>query len=144
MSLWNRILNWFDPPKPEPVKPQNLDDLKKTRLDLLITHNNERSNRGIPTLILDEGLNIYAQKHAEWMATRNRLVHSTISNLLNDYRATAENIAWNQQSVDEVVRGWMLSSGHRHNILNVGYVLVGFGVAKTENGETYWCAVFGV
>ena len=78
------------------------------------------------------------------MAARNRLVHSSIGSLLNDYKATAENIAWNQQSVDEVVRGWMLSTGHRRNILYVGYALVGFGVAKTKNGETYWCTVFGV
>lgn len=114
-------------------------DINKDYLQLL--HNKERGSRDIDQLQLDDELAEYAQKHAEWMAQKGRLVHSSLKGL--KYRSCGENIAWNQQDEDEVVKSWMSSSGHKRNILNSGYTHVGFGAAINSKNQIYWCAVFG-
>lgn len=112
--------------------------INKSYLQLI--HNKERGQRNIPQLMLDDNLEKFAQKHAEWMASRGSLQHSSL-NL--SYRYRGENIAYNQKTEETVTKDWMKSSGHRQNILNRKFTHVGFGCAKTENGNPYWCAVFG-
>ena len=85
-------------------------------------------------------LDDYAQKHAEWMAARNRLRHSSLD---YDFRYRGENIAYNQRTEDEVTDAWMNSRGHRANILNPKFTKVGFGCARNQSGAIYWCACFG-
>jgi len=106
---------------------------------LLALHNEQRTH----PLILDQYLVEYAQDHAEHMARTNSLNHSDISVLMGRYSTAGENIAWNQTTEAEVFKDWMESPGHRANILNTKFTRVGFGSAKTKNGNVYWCAVFG-
>lgn len=111
---------------------------------LLEEHNRERVQRGIEPLSMDESLCEYAQVHAEKMAERGLLVHSSMSRLAAaaGNGNVAENIAWGQDSEEEVCRSWMRSPGHRANILSKRYKKVGFGVKEDERGRKYWCAVF--
>lgn len=111
--------------------------------NLLNLHNEKRTYKGRSELELDLFLCEYAQKHADWMASKNNLQHSTISNLFGNYSHVAENIAWNQRSEIKVVEAWMNSRGHRANIMNNQFGKIGFGVAYNANGEPYWCTVFG-
>jgi uncharacterized protein YkwD len=112
--------------------------------DLLNEHNRQRAQRGLEPLELDPALCEYAQSHAKKMADKGLLVHSSMSNLA--VRAgngnVGENIAWGQNSEEEVCDSWMNSSGHRANILSKRYKKVGFGVKEDERGRKYWCAVF--
>jgi uncharacterized protein YkwD len=54
----------------------------------------------------------------------------------------AENIAFGQQAIEEVMRDWMNSKGHRQNMLG-NYKDIGVAVATNARGELYWCVVFG-
>lgn len=53
------------------------------------------------------------------------------------YRYAGENIAMGQTSAKEVVRDWMNSPGHKANILNAHYKMIGVGY---YNG--YWVQEF--
>ncbi|KAK1948409.1 Uncharacterized protein P3T76_000698 [Phytophthora citrophthora] len=52
------------------------------------------------------------------------------------WSACAENVAAGQTTVDAVMTAWMVSSGHRANILNVKYTMFGCGYAY-KSGTTY-------
>lgn len=103
-------------------------------------HNEARVKVGIKELQIDLDLDDKAQKHVEWMASRNSLQHSSLK---GDYRMMGENIAAGQQDEKEVVGDWMRSSGHRRNILNNRFLYVGFGYAQSQSGTPYWCSMFG-
>ncbi|MNI11954.1 Cysteine-rich secretory protein family protein [compost metagenome] len=53
------------------------------------------------------------------------------------YRYAGENIAKGQKSAEEVVEDWMNSPGHKANIMNANYTLIGVGY---YNG--YWVQEF--
>lgn len=91
-----------------------------------------------------------AQAHADHMARRGKLAHFGIGDgtpwdriAATGYtmRAAAENVAWNQSDVAEVMRSWMNSPGHRRNILRA-YAEFGAAVAYGKDRDAYWCAVF--
>lgn len=111
---------------------------------LLAEHNKSRAEKGLSPLVLEEKLCSYAQKHAERMASKGHLVHSSMSSLsmVLGNGNVAENIAWGQNSEEEVCDAWMKSPGHRTNIMSKRYDKVGFGVKEDERGRKYWCAVF--
>ena len=55
------------------------------------------------------------------------------------YRTAGENIAYGQRTPQQVVDGWMNSSGHRANILNASYTQIGVGYVAQGN---YWTQMF--
>ena len=109
---------------------------------LLYLHNVERQKQNLRPFELDNKLNEYAQKHSEWMGKKNSMTHSKISVLLSDYKTVGENIAWNQQTEQEVTEDWMKSPGHRANILNKKFSKIGFGMAGNSRNQPYWTTVF--
>jgi uncharacterized protein YkwD len=117
------------------LPPANLNELMQL-------HNDERLQRGLHPLEMDEYLNSYAQKHAEWMARKNSMTHSDVNALMGKYHTAGENIAWNQKDEPEVVDAWMHSRGHRANILNKNFGKAGFGMSRNSRGQPYWCTVF--
>lgn len=110
--------------------------------EVLFVHNVERGKNGIEQLQLSPELMITAQQWAENMAKRNRMVHGN-TYIHEEFGIGGENIAWGQSSIDEVIRDWMNSTGHRRNILNKQFTHAGFGYARTPDGRPYWCAQFG-
>lgn len=115
-------------------------------LDKLIRlHNDARSKSWwtLKPLSKDERLMLYAQAWAETMARRNRMVHSSMSDVMAlGYSRVAENIAWNQRTEEAVMSAWLWSPGHRWNIMSSGVDRIGCGVADAGRGP-YWCVVFG-
>ncbi len=59
-----------------------------------------------------------------------------------DYEKAGENVAAGQTTVDEVMRSWLLSPGHRLNVLG-RYSEIGMGYAIDKTGTPYWCVTFG-
>ena len=55
------------------------------------------------------------------------------------YRTAGENIAYGQRTPQQVVDGWMNSSGHRANILNAAYTQIGVGYVAAGH---YWTQMF--
>lgn len=103
-----------------------------------------RESKGLKALEIDESLCDYAQRHAEYMAEKERLAHSSMSRLQESCggETVGENIAWGQETASGVVSSWMYSPMHRWNILGSSYKRVGFGVKEDARGRKYWCAVF--
>ena len=110
--------------------------------------NAERRKAGRAPLALSPDLSRVAQAHACDMARRGYFSHTSpdgrgMSGRLsqagvNGLCAMGENIARGQRDVPSVMGGWMRSAGHRRNILDSDYSLVGFGRADGPN----WVQVF--
>jgi uncharacterized protein YkwD len=111
---------------------------------LLAEHNRNRADKGLSPLVLEQKLCGYAQRHAERMASKGHLVHSSMSSLamVLGNGNVGENIAWGQDSEGAVCDAWMKSPGHKANIMSKRYNKVGFGVKEDERGRKYWCATF--
>jgi uncharacterized protein YkwD len=128
-----------------------LSSIERAIVDLT---NAERARAGLAPLTVNLKLVSAAQHHATNMATFDVMSHTiaqadlpTLTDRLRyyqySYRAAGENIAWNYQSAESVMNGWMNSSGHRANILNASYTEIGVGVRYNARGEPYYCQVFG-
>ena len=98
---------------------------------------------------LDSILHQSAQYHAEDMATQNYFDHtsldgSSFAERVARFGATngylGENIAWGQKTPEAVMKARMNSPGHKANILNVNFTLLGVGFSETGN---YWVQNFG-
>lgn len=132
-----------------------LEDLAGVRAGLLEMVNAERRRARVPLLRLQQQLNHTAQGYAEDMLARDFYGHESPEGTTvmdraqaEGYRGrtTGENLADGAESVDEVMRGWMESKGHRENILSHLYREVGFGVAignKTDGYRILWVQCFG-
>jgi uncharacterized protein YkwD len=55
-----------------------------------------------------------------------------------------ENIAYGYRSPQAVFDGWLDSAGHRRNIENPSYKVIGVGAALSSEGTPYWTQVFGL
>ncbi|SEG95551.1 Uncharacterized conserved protein YkwD, contains CAP (CSP/antigen 5/PR1) domain [Nonomuraea solani] len=114
--------------------------------------NAERAKGGCGPLKHDPRLRRAAFGHSADMAKNDYFEHDSQDgrDMSDRMRAAgfsgsawAENIAMGQRSAAEVVRGWMNSSGHRQNIMNCSYTLIGVGAAKDGQGQIYWTQDFG-
>lgn len=127
-------------PNPEPEDERISDPLSAVRSELLALHNEARRKSGAEPLVLDDGLNAFAQSHAEWMS-RFGMIHSRMK--FSGFNRKGENIAMGYQTASVATSKWMRSSGHRRNIISLRFTHVGFGLAESSSGTPYWCAVFG-
>ena len=110
--------------------------------------NAERHKAGRAPLALSPELGRVAQAHACDMAQRGYFSHTSQDGRSMPDRtnraglprlcAMGENIARGQRDVPSVMDGWMRSTGHRRNILDRNFTLVGFGRATGPN----WVQVF--
>jgi len=115
-----------------------LADLGAVRTAMLAQVNAARRAAGRPPLAADPHLDAAAQEHAQDMVTRAYYDHDTPDGLTPRRRVEAtgylahkvgENIAEGQFSVDEVMSGWLGSSGHRRNVLDPEFTDLGVGLA---------------
>ena len=121
--------------------------------DIVRYTNDARRLNGLPELRLNSQLLQAARIQARQMAERQQLQHdipgaqypdlaSRLASTGYTYSRAAENIAWNTQSPQAVVNGWMNSSGHRANILDGRLTEIGAAMARSSKGEPYWIQVF--
>lgn len=120
--------------------------------------NSERKKLWLPALTLNYKLTMAAYRHARDLrqhfpydtdgdGTAERLSHkgsdgSTMTDRVESFNynwmSLAENVAYNQTSVEEVMRDWMNSSHHRDNIISS--TVKEIGIAKVGS---YRVQVFG-
>lgn len=107
--------------------------------------NKTRSSKGLKQLKAQKCLKRYALKQAKAQAAQERMFHQELSPVLKKCKLSmvGENVAYGYTSASSVHRAWMNSTGHRANILQKKYRLVGVGVAKSKRGEYYYAVVFG-
>lgn len=132
------------PPGLQSPRAEEKEKFTKEQKLLLELHNSNRESKGMKPLEIDENLCEYAQKHAEYMAAKESMRHSSMSDLQKHSGAgtVGENIAWGQETPEDVVSAWMWSPMHRWNILGSSYNKVGFGIKEDSDGRKYWCTVF--
>jgi uncharacterized protein YkwD len=113
-----------------------------------------RVENKLPPLTWDAELCRIARAHSERMARLGFLSHETPEGLqLKDrahkdgihFRVIGENIAYNKGYDDPggfAVERWMISPGHRANILYVGFQASAIGSYVSADGSTYLTQVF--
>lgn len=111
--------------------------------------NEERAKQGLAALTVDAKAEAAAAVRAKEIMTsfsHTRPNGSSFGSALKEQGATystaGENIAWGQKTPQEVVTGWMNSSGHRANILGANYTKIGCGFYQSSDGTCYWSQLF--
>lgn len=124
---------------------------------LLDDTNTQRTQNGEGTLSINAELNTAAQNKANDMAARDYWSHNTpdgqtpwtfITAAGYNYQYAGENLAYGFDTAADTITGWMNSSEHRANILNINYHDVGFGVINIPDyqgtgPETLVVAMYG-
>ncbi|HKZ80813.1 MAG TPA: CAP domain-containing protein [Pyrinomonadaceae bacterium] len=117
--------------------------------------NEQRVHEGLAPLGWDPALCVMARQHSEEMARLGYFSHESPSGLrLKDrarqvgiirFRLIAENIAYNQGFDDPgalAVERWMLSPGHRENILSGDFQDSAVGSFVSRDGSVFLTQVF--
>lgn len=116
--------------------------------------NKARLENGLAPLTWDDELCRLARAHSEHMALQKFFAHETPEGLrLRDrarakqihFRVIGENIAYNKGYDDPggfAVERWMISAGHRANILYAGFQSGAIGSYVAADGSTYITQVF--
>ena len=118
--------------------------------------NAERAKAGCGPLRTNSSLTRAADLHATDMVVHHYFDHNSQDGRSPFDRmkaagfkggSMAENIAVGYRSASAVVKGWMNSEGHRKNILNCDYTMIGIGYdsgqVKSEWGNGSWVQDFG-
>lgn len=149
LELWLKPKPTPSPtPTPTPIPTPTPVPTPATWQDaLLILHNTARTQNGLSSLRMNDKLMRAAQLHTNWMSQHKKLSHNEglfntpgkrITEQGYKWRSWGENIAKGQRTPQEVFDTWMDSPGHRSNILNNGYIDVGFG----KTADNYWTVNF--
>jgi uncharacterized protein YkwD len=108
--------------------------------------NANRVDEGLSALRKNKCLRRAAVQQATLMAQREELFHQDLGAVLQECHLSSagENVAAGYPNGTSVVNsGWMHSDGHRANILNPTFTLMGIGARKGHNGRWYVAQVFG-
>ena len=114
--------------------------------------NKERVKAGLNELTLHYELRLAAQVRAEECVTvfsHTRPNGTSFKTAITEAGAPSsyngENVALGYTSAQHVVSGWMSSPGHRENILNPRFNMIGVGLVKNKGngyGGYSWCQLF--
>ena len=100
--------------------------------------NANRVNNGLKALKASDCLKRAAVRQAKAMAQQERIFHQDLGRVMKDCKlnTAGENVAYGYASGKSVVNdGWMKSEGHRANILNPSFKLMGIGARKGHDGR---------
>jgi uncharacterized protein YkwD len=129
--------------------------LASTRDAIIACTNSERAKHGLAPLRRSRVLRRAAQFHARNMSRRHFFAHKDIAGRTpadrvlmfqkrNHFHFIGENIAAGYGSGRSACHSWLVSSTHRHNILDPEYRWIGVGYASGNGGDgTYFVQDFG-
>ena len=137
------------PPQETPDESEESGDVQEAAEAVAALVNAARRDAGLSELELDADLCAAAQARAQEIAqsfSHTRPDGSSCFTILEEfgisYRAAGENIAMGQRTPEEVMDGWMNSSGHRANILNGTFPSIGVGYYVDGSGAAHWVQIF--
>ena len=127
----------------DPTPPPSGSD--RYEADVITVTNAERTSRSLVALTTQACVDRYAELQSAKMAAEKRMYHQDLQPILNDcnLRSVGENVAYGYSDGTKVTAAWMASPGHRANILNARYRLIGVGATQDSNGRWYAAQVFG-
>ena len=108
--------------------------------------NANRTHNGLKALKANDCLKRMAVRQAKAMAQREEMYHQDLGAVMRACKlnTAGENVAYGYSTGKSVVNdGWMNSEGHRANILNPSFKLMGIGARKGHDGRWYVAQVFG-
>lgn len=135
--------------RPALPKPSTATVAPALEDQILTLINQYRKKKGLAALQADPVIEAEARRHTVAMAShqspfghdgfsfRSKVITSKIPGVT----ATAENVAYGSRSAQEVVDGWIKSSGHRKNIEGK-FKLTGIGVARDEKSVLFFTQIF--
>ena len=132
-----------------PAPPPTVSAAQTAADEVVDLVNAERAAARCRPLAVNDALTAAAQGHSDDMAANDYFSHTSLDGRTAADRAEAagfsgsalgENIAAGQRSPQDVMAAWMASEGHRDNILNCDYTVIGVGL--NEDGW-YWTQMFG-
>jgi uncharacterized protein YkwD len=128
------------------------------RTTTLCLINAERRAHGLRSLRLDARLNLAARRHSQDMVAGRYFAHDSRSGARFSARiartgwmsgrgrwSVGENLAWGsgtRATPRSIVAAWMHSAGHRHNLLDPRFRVIGIGIVRgapvgADGGATY-------
>jgi uncharacterized protein YkwD len=133
----------------------SLDDATPIERRAFEQTNQARVENGLPEVEWDSELCRMARDHSEKMAQQGMLTHQTPEGMqlkerarrngILHFRVIGENLAFNKGYKDPgafAVERWLGSSGHRANILYVGFQAAAIGSYVAADGSVYLTQVF--
>jgi len=108
--------------------------------------NANRAHNGLKALKASDCLKREAVRRAKAMAQQEQIFHAELGPMMRNCKLSTagENVAYGFSTGKSVVNdGWMTSEGHRANILNPSFRLMGIGARKGHDGRWYVSQVFG-
>lgn len=123
--------------------------------EILALTNAHRASRGLGQLAPSSSLTSAATWKATHMAAYGYMTHDdpappvgrTWDQRIRDcgYSSGAgENIAFGYRTPQTVFQAWLGSDGHRRNIEEPSYKVIGVGAAVNDGGTPYWTQIFGM
>ena len=112
--------------------------------------NAERTQRGLNAVSVSPLLMQEAEAHSQDMIDRNFVSHTNpdgqdpgdrLDSAGYDWLTYGENIGAGQTTAQDMLDGWMNSSGHRANLLNANFTEIGVGYVTGGRYGHYWTAV---
>jgi uncharacterized protein YkwD len=132
------------------LTPQSAAALTVTeaRTEMVKLVNSARANAGCAAVKINTYLNSAAQAHATDMSVNKYFSHTSKDGTTWSARIKkhgyaypgGENIAYGYSTPAGVMKAWMASDGHRKNIVNCKFKVIGVGWAA---GGNYWVQDFG-
>jgi uncharacterized protein YkwD len=144
------------------AQPENVPSTKPSAIQILDFEklafsliNQKRAEIGLEPLAWSDEVAKIARLHSENMVKFNFFSHRGIDGKMVDDRADSlglskwtamgENIAYNRgykNPIETAVEKWMLSEGHRENLLSERWKESAIGIAVTADGTFYFTQVF--
>jgi uncharacterized protein YkwD len=110
-----------------------------------VATNQKRDNHDLHKVRRGACVQRFAERQARRMAHQETLSHQDLGRVLRrcNLSTVGENVAGGYATGQDAVEGWMDSLGHRYNILNPPYRLLGLAVRRADDGTMYAVQVFG-
>ena len=107
--------------------------------------NKARAKRGSSKVKLDSAMTKTAMMRAAELSIKfshDRPNGTSCANVFKWNRAFGENIAYNDRTPADVMRGWTRSTYHNKNILDNDFKIMGVGCYCDSSGGIYWVQAF--
>lgn len=128
-----------------PGAPAQAQSTDRYQRQARVLTNEERADHDRVRLRKQACVQRFARRHARRMAAEEEMFHQDLGRVMRrcDLSRVGENVAYGYPTGRAVVRAWMKSSGHRANILERRYRLLGMATRRDDDGDMYAVQVFG-
>ena len=128
-----------------PASSAQAQSKEKYRQQARVVTNNARDNHDLAKLQKHTCVQKFARRQAVKMANQEKLFHQDLGVVLNrcDLSGVGENVAYGYPTGRAAVKAWLKSPGHRANLLEPSYRMLGMAVRRSKDGTPYAVQVFG-